>query len=390
MRESDNLIVLINLRDVIVHGIRDMRVQEAMWITNAILDAALAEEAGRKVPRAAIVLSQADSYADTIAACGGAVGVLQKYLPHVANNYGWLEVFAASAVDKTRLDDAGNTVPAEDFTSKGLLPIMTWIREGDESPLKVRAADHEKLLARQKLIGVLRAKLDGAIAGGTRVSRTNDQSGSMSGRAKAVKRVQLWEGGPYWADRNIGAEQPWEPGYYFWWGDTIGYKYKNGAFVASDGAASNFLFSDVQIPTYNKSITGLKSGSWITADKNLMPEHDAAQIQWGGDWRMPSRQELEDLCNKCDWTWTTMRSVKGYVVRGRGGYASASIFIPCAGYGDGTSLGNAGSGGYYWSSVPNSNNSSSWYLLLDSSYHGTIYYDRVLRFSVRPVQGFTK
>ena len=125
--EADDLIVLINLRDVIVHGVRDLRVQEAMWITNEILGTALSEEDGRKPPRAAIVLSQADSYADTIEACGGAAGVLQKYLPHVANNYGWLDVFAASAVDKTKLDDDGNVVPAEDFTSKGLLPIMTWI-----------------------------------------------------------------------------------------------------------------------------------------------------------------------------------------------------------------------------------------------------------------------
>ena len=126
--EADDLIVLINLRDVIVHGVSDRRVQEAMWITNAIFDVALAEAEGHTAPRAAIVLSQADSYADTIKDCGGALGVLRKYLPHVANRYDWLDVFAASAVDKTKLDDDGNVVPSADFTSKGLLPIMTWVR----------------------------------------------------------------------------------------------------------------------------------------------------------------------------------------------------------------------------------------------------------------------
>ena len=35
-----------------------------------------------------------------------------------------------------------------------------------------------------------------------------------------VEKVQLWEGGPYWATTNIGAEKPEDPGYYFWWGDT--------------------------------------------------------------------------------------------------------------------------------------------------------------------------
>ena len=131
VREADDLLVLINLRDVIVHRVRDRRVQEAMWITKAILDAALSEENGRKAPRAAIVLSQADSYAETIKECGGAKGVLQKYLPYVAYDYEWLDVFAASAVDKTKLDDDGTAVPEADFTSKGLLPIMTWIR-GEE------------------------------------------------------------------------------------------------------------------------------------------------------------------------------------------------------------------------------------------------------------------
>ena len=127
VREADDLIVLINLRDIIVHGEGDPRVQEAMWITNAILSYALDEQEGRSVPRAAIVLSQADSYLATIRACGGPKGVLAKYLPHVANNYDWLDVLVASAVDKTRVDRDGNTVPAEDFTSKDLRPIMGWI-----------------------------------------------------------------------------------------------------------------------------------------------------------------------------------------------------------------------------------------------------------------------
>ena len=168
---------------MIAHGIRDRRVQESMWITNAILDAALAEESGRKAPHAAIVLSQADSYADTIRACDGAIGVLRKYLPHVANRYDWLDVFTASAVDKTRLDDDGNAVPAEDFTSKGLLPIMMWIR-GE------KVGDDEVPDA-----GPGATVLPGNVTvGETRLSRSDDQAGSASDEAKGVKRVQLWEG----------------------------------------------------------------------------------------------------------------------------------------------------------------------------------------------------
>ena len=130
VRNADDLIVLINLRDIIVQGANDPRVQEAMWITNEILSYALDKRDDGRTPRAAIVLSQADSYAVTIKSCGGPKGVLARYLPHVANNYDWLDVLASSAVDKTVMDDNGNIVPAPDFQPTRLRVIMHWIRAG--------------------------------------------------------------------------------------------------------------------------------------------------------------------------------------------------------------------------------------------------------------------
>ena len=136
IRAADSVIVLINLRDIIVSGEHEPRVQEAMWVTNGILSYALENRPGGRTPRAAIVLSQADSYADTIKACGGPKGVLAKYLPHVANNYYWLDIMAVSAVDKTVLDDNGNVVPAPDFQPTQLRMIMDWIL--DDMPVPVR------------------------------------------------------------------------------------------------------------------------------------------------------------------------------------------------------------------------------------------------------------
>ena len=172
--------------------------------------------------------------------------------------------------------------------------------------------------------------------------------------------------------------------------------------MASDGSSSDFSFKENNIfgklfgkkdniPTSGKDGATLLNGGWITQNGVLAPEHDAAHIKWGGQWRMPTKQELKDLCGKCDWTWKQMNGVNGYVIRGRGEYASACIFLPCAGYGYGTSLGNAGSGGNYWSSVPLSDSDYAWYLYFNSGDFSTDdYYYRSYGYPVRPVQGFTK
>jgi hypothetical protein len=143
-------------------------------------------------------------------------------------------------------------------------------------------------------------------------------------------------------------------------------------------------------PTYGKDNSTLQSESWINADGVLSPEHDAAQKHWGGDWRMPTKQEFDNLISKCDWTWGSMNGVNGYVIRGKGDYSSASIFLPCAGHVDRTSLYNAGSDGFYWSSVTDSGIPYSWYLSFYSGSLSTSSFFRDRGQSVRPLQGFTK
>ena len=203
----------------------------------------------------------------------------------------------------------------------------------------------------------------------------------------ARNKVQLWANGPYWAETNVGADEPWETGLSFWWGDTVGYRRENGAWAASDGLSSNFSFTDSNTPTYGKGSATLQSEGWITADGVLEPAYDAAHIKWGGSWRMPTDQELIDLTTNCDWTWTTTNGVSGYVVRGRNDFVGASIFLPCTGNGAGTSLNNFGSHGRYWSSVLLSgNNSGSWGLGFDVGGSSAGYSDRYLGQFVRPVK----
>ena len=232
-----------------------------------------------------------------------------------------------------------------------------------------------------------------AVSAGT-LSRTEDAwTLTMPGESVVVSAnwaapatrgmVRLWAGGPFWAETNVGADEPWESGLYFWWGDTLGYRRENDTWVARDGFSSGFSFEGGNAPTYGKNFATLLGEGWITADGVLASAYDAAQAKWGGDWRIPTQQELSDLCDNCDWTWTTTNGVSGYVVRGRGGYASRSIFLPCAGCGSGTSLSDAGSrGGIRSSDFPGT------VLEFDSDRHGMGYIQDhcCLGFSVRPIQ----
>ena len=207
----------------------------------------------------------------------------------------------------------------------------------------------------------------------------------------AHEKVQLWKDGPYWATTNIGAEKPEDFGYYFWWGDTVGYKREKDKWVATDGSSSDFSFKASNAPSYCADEEFLKDGGWIEDDGVLVPKHDAAHVHWGGDWRMPTREELENLVDYCDWTWENVNGVEGFVVRGRGAYTSASIFLPAAGYGSGTSLGLvphiSGPYGLYWSSVPNSdNNNYAWELFFYSDYNEMESDPRYSGQSIRPVQ----
>lgn len=200
--------------------------------------------------------------------------------------------------------------------------------------------------------------------------------------------VRLWEDGPYWADRNIGAEEPWDYGWYFWWGDILGYKWVDGQWTASDGSVTGYMFASTNTPTQQVSNSKLLSRGWITTNGVLAPECDAAQVQWGGGWRMPTTQELTNLLDNCEWTWTTTNGIKGYAVRGRGDFASSCIFLPAAGWGNKAARERDGSYAHFWASDPNESLPASWSLNFRSTRaFMEWYYDRFVGKSIRPVQG---
>ena len=178
-----------------------------------------------------------------------------------------------------------------------------------------------------------------------------------------------------WATCNVGADTPEEYGDYFAWGETepktsynwSTYKYCNG-------------------DQYSMTKYCTKS-SYGTVDNKTTLEltDDAAHVNWGGNWRMPTTAEQEELMSSsnCTWTWTTQNGVNGYKVTSV--VNRNSIFLPAAGYRYDDGLDDAGSTGDYWSSsLYTNNNNSAYYVYFNSSYvdwgnYGSRYAGRTVR-----------
>ena len=164
-----------------------------------------------------------------------------------------------------------------------------------------------------------------------------------------------------WAGWNVGASSPEGYGNYYAWGETT--------------TKSDYSIRSYQ---YHNGSEYVNIGSKISGT-----QYDVARAQWGGSWRMPTKAEFEELINRCTWTWTTYNNVNGYKVTGPNGN---SIFLPAAGYRDGTELYNRGSHGRYWSgSLYESGQSDAYRLSFDSGGRGVYDYYRERGYAVRPV-----
>ena len=179
-----------------------------------------------------------------------------------------------------------------------------------------------------------------------------------------------------WATMNVGASSPEDYGDYFAWGETTGYN--SGK---TDFSWSTYKYCNGNSTSFTKYCI-LPSSGTVDSKTTLELSDDAAYANWGGTWRMPTYDELMELCASCTWTWTTQNGVNGYKVTGTNGN---SIFLPAAGYREKTDLKFSES--YYWSSSLNylSSSSSAWYVFFYSSNVGRSYGSRYRGQSVRPV-----
>ena len=169
-----------------------------------------------------------------------------------------------------------------------------------------------------------------------------------------------------WATFNVGATSPEDYGDYFAWGETEPKETYSWA-------------------TY-KWGTSSKLTKYNTTDGKtiLEPEDDAAQVHWGGKWRMPSKEEVDELTQQCTWIWTTHNNVNGYKVTGPNGN---SIFLPAAGYKGAGPTYPAGEDGLYWTNTIEQKNYSYLIVLHDDAppTHAGTQGTRCYGFAVRAV-----
>lgn len=185
--------------------------------------------------------------------------------------------------------------------------------------------------------------------------------------------------GTLWGDRNVGANSPEDYGAFFSWGNTEPhYPKTENMDWGDDDEAFDYCFNS---DNYEKT-----EGHKLKGNINL--EHDAARVNMGKPWRMPTCDQFKELYDNCDWTRKTVNGVNGYLVVSK--INGNSIFFACSGLGNGTSWYSRGSYGYYWSASFYSARYARrlyFYSFGVSPQHTSVRYGG---FAVRPVQNIVR
>ena len=170
--------------------------------------------------------------------------------------------------------------------------------------------------------------------------------------------------GTKWASCNVGATKPEEYGGYYAWGET----------------EEKEIYSEDTYKYY-------QNGEYVNIGSDISgTEYDVAHMKWGGNWCMPTSNDIKELLDNCDIEWTTLNGVNGRKFTSK--INGNSIFLPAAGYRWSGDLYRAGEYGYYWSSTRYLNISFyaySLYFASGSAYWLSIYCYRNYGRSVRPV-----
>ena len=197
---------------------------------------------------------------------------------------------------------------------------------------------------------------------------------ALSGGDASVTKINGHEfvdmgNGLLWATCNVGAENPWDYGNYFGWGETT--------------TRGNYGWGTYKWGTSISSIT-----KYTTPGTILDAEDDAARQNWGSEWRTPTDAEWTWLRKNCTWDWQynyKSMGVKGVLVTSK--FNGNQIFLPAAGSRFKAELSFDGSFCYYWSSSLGDISSSALLVYVDPNLVSRSTFDRYYGLSVRPVAG---
>ena len=160
-----------------------------------------------------------------------------------------------------------------------------------------------------------------------------------------------------WATHNIGAELPIQAGDYFAWGEINAKTY----------------FTEANCTSYGLNMQDIGGN----------PQYDAARANWGGTWKVPGKNDFEELIEACTWEWTVINGIGCKKVTGPNGNY---IILPITGYMYESSL-YMQDFGYYWTSTPiETYENFSYDFLFDMEYNLTMGFDdRCYGQTIRPV-----
>ncbi|MBR5324171.1 MAG: hypothetical protein IKV14_05080 [Muribaculaceae bacterium] len=178
-----------------------------------------------------------------------------------------------------------------------------------------------------------------------------------------------------WATCNLGATKPEESGNYYSWGETS---------VVDCITSHDYKWSEEAEASFTKYCTSEEYGK-VDNKTTLDLEDDAAYVALGGNWRMPTKAEFNELLNTCKWTWTIVEGVFGYRVSS---YSNGnSIFIPVVGVKTGYGTSGEGYISSYWSSTLSNKSDQAMRLLVinDPKEMRVVQYARWIGCPIRPV-----
>lgn len=190
--------------------------------------------------------------------------------------------------------------------------------------------------------------------------------------------------GTLWATCNVGAKNPEDYGDYFAWGETQPKpNYSNNTYKYSKAKVHG---------EYTKYSYNAEDGYNGYVDKltTLEPNDDAAAVNWGGSWRMPTKEECEELLKFTSKKVETIHRVKGMRLTGPNGQ---SIFLPATGKRVNKKLLHNGTEGSYWSSSLNTVVSLAWLFYCSCESNSCSVFDfnsRDTGHAVRPVCSSSK